>query len=175
MVKTIWRCGTSKRSVSRIHSPHSSTRLAWHEGQNPRVLQENIRRCSARQSGQRIRAALRSPHDSATIHEGEPGTRIAAVKILLHDVLDDRPEIAALIRFAPEDCKARRPSRNAPRIPRRSARNDGKAPGKGRSAPDDEGDRFPQWREKSLKKRAIIENGTTSPWKEAMTARRKGE
>jgi hypothetical protein len=28
------------------------------------------------------------------IHEGEPGTRIAAVKILLHDVLDDRPEIA---------------------------------------------------------------------------------
>jgi hypothetical protein len=27
-----------------------------HQGQNPRVLQEKVRRCSVRQSGQRIRA-----------------------------------------------------------------------------------------------------------------------
>jgi hypothetical protein len=35
---------------------HSSRRLAWQEGQNPRVLQQNINRCSLWQSGQRIRA-----------------------------------------------------------------------------------------------------------------------
>jgi hypothetical protein len=30
-------------------------------------------------------------------HQGEPTARIAAVKILLHDVLDDRPEIAVCL------------------------------------------------------------------------------
>jgi hypothetical protein len=30
--------------------------LAWHDGQKPRVLQENVNKCSAWQSGQRIRA-----------------------------------------------------------------------------------------------------------------------
>jgi len=29
---------------SRPHSPHISMRLAWHDGQNPRVLQENVER-----------------------------------------------------------------------------------------------------------------------------------
>jgi hypothetical protein len=38
----------------RIRSPHSSRRLAWHDGQNPRVLQENVNRCSAWQSGQTL-------------------------------------------------------------------------------------------------------------------------
>ena len=129
-----------------------------------------------KQRGQRIRATVSvCPHETATDHEGESGTRIAAVKILLYDVLDDRPEIAALIRFAPEDCKAHRPSRNVPRIPRRSARNDGKAPGRGRSAPDVEDDRFPPWREKSLKKQAKVMDRAVSPRKEAVTATRKGE
>jgi hypothetical protein len=40
----------------RIHSPHSSRRLAWQEGQNPRGLQKNIRNRSSPQSGQQIRA-----------------------------------------------------------------------------------------------------------------------
>lgn len=44
MVKTSWRWGTSRRSVSRIHSPHSSNLLARPEKQKPRVRQENIRR-----------------------------------------------------------------------------------------------------------------------------------
>ena len=39
-----------------VDLPHSSRRLAWQEGQNPRVLQQNINRCSLWQSGQRIRA-----------------------------------------------------------------------------------------------------------------------
>jgi hypothetical protein len=36
------------------HSPHISMRLAWQDGQKPRVLQENVSRCSARQAGQWI-------------------------------------------------------------------------------------------------------------------------
>ena len=47
---------TSRRSVSRIHSPHSSSFLAWQEGKNPRVRHENITNRSSPQSGQRIRA-----------------------------------------------------------------------------------------------------------------------
>ena len=56
IVSTTWRCGTRKSSVSLTHSPHSSRRLAWHDGQKPRVLQENVNKCSAWQSGHRIRA-----------------------------------------------------------------------------------------------------------------------
>ena len=67
-------------------------RLAWQEGQNPRVRQENITNRSAPQSGHRMRAALRSPHETATDHEGEPAFRIAAVKILLDHLLNDRSE-----------------------------------------------------------------------------------
>jgi len=33
-------------------------------------------------------------------------------KAALDDLLDDRPEMTVLIRFAPEDCKACTPSRN---------------------------------------------------------------
>jgi hypothetical protein len=43
-----------------------------------------------------MRAALRSPHEPGTADEGEPAFRIAAVKILLDHLLDDRPEKAVL-------------------------------------------------------------------------------
>jgi len=69
-------------------------------------LQENVNRCSAWQSGQRTRAALRSPHEPARDHEGEARAGIAAIKVALDDLPDDRPKIPALILFAPEDCKA---------------------------------------------------------------------
>ena len=90
-----------------------------------------------------MRAAFRSPHGPVTDHEGEPAFRIAAVKILLDHLLDDRSEKAALIRFAPEDCKACTPARNGLHIRPGTARNDGKAPGRERSAPDVEDDRLP--------------------------------
>jgi hypothetical protein len=60
-------------------------------------LQENIIRCSARQRGQRIRATVSvCPHETVTDHEGESAFRVAAIKITLDHVLDDRPEIAML-------------------------------------------------------------------------------
>jgi len=59
MVNTTWRWGVSRISFSRIHAPHSSRRLAWQEGQKPRVLQENIRSLSIPQSEHLIRA---NPH-----------------------------------------------------------------------------------------------------------------
>jgi len=90
-----------------------------------------------------MRAAFRSPHEPATDHEGEPAAGIAAVKILLDHLLDDRSEKAALIRFAPEDCKACTPARNDSHTPSGTCRNDGKAPGRERSAPDVEDDRLP--------------------------------
>jgi len=43
-----------------------------------------------------MRAAFRSPHEPATDHEGEPAFRIAAVKILLDHLLDDRSEKTVL-------------------------------------------------------------------------------
>lgn len=42
ITKTTWLWGTSRRSSSRIHSPYSSSLLAWHDGQKPPVRQENI-------------------------------------------------------------------------------------------------------------------------------------
>jgi hypothetical protein len=65
---------------------------------------------SSAQSGHLMRAALRSPHEAATFHEGEPAAGIAAVKMLLDHFLDDRAEKTALIRFAQEDCKACTPA-----------------------------------------------------------------
>jgi hypothetical protein len=44
-----------------------------------------------------MRAAFRSPHETATDHEGEPAFRIAAVKVLLDHLLDDRSEKPILI------------------------------------------------------------------------------
>jgi hypothetical protein len=38
-----------------------------------------------------MRAAFRSPHESATDHEGEPAFRIAAVKILLDHLPPVKP------------------------------------------------------------------------------------
>jgi len=46
-----------------------------------------------------MRAAIRSPHEPAKDHEGEPAAGIAAVKMLLDHLLDDRPEKTARIRF----------------------------------------------------------------------------
>ncbi|NOR22093.1 MAG: hypothetical protein GQ476_05350 [Candidatus Aminicenantes bacterium] len=40
------------RSDSRIHSPHSSRLLAWHDGQNPRTLHEKVNNISLPQTGQ---------------------------------------------------------------------------------------------------------------------------
>jgi hypothetical protein len=39
-----------------VEVEYSSRRLAWQEGQNPLVLQEDVNRCSLWQAGQRIRA-----------------------------------------------------------------------------------------------------------------------
>ena len=99
-----------------------------------------------------MRAALGRPHEPVTDHEDEPAAGVAAVQVRLHDLLDDRPEVTALIRFAPEDCKART-----------LARNDGTAPGRGRSAPDAGDDRLLPWRENGLKKQANVMDKAGSP------------
>jgi len=52
----------------------------WQDGQKPRVLQENVNRCSLWQSGQRIRA--------------KPALGLPPVEISVHAPPDDRPEIA---------------------------------------------------------------------------------
>ncbi len=66
-IQTTWRCGTLRSRVSRTHWPHSSRRLARQEGQNPRVLQENVNSCSLWQSGQRIRARHIGKADSRSV------------------------------------------------------------------------------------------------------------
>jgi len=76
------------------HSPHSESLLAWHDGQNPRVRQENITSRSSPQSGHRIRAAIRSPRGAASVHEGKPAAGVAAVEVTLDRPLDNGPEIA---------------------------------------------------------------------------------
>ena len=85
---------------------------------------------SSAQSGHLMRAAFRSPHEPATDHEGEPAFRIAAVKILLDHLLDDRPEKAALIEAL--STGSRTPARNDFHTPSGTCRNDGRAPGRGR-------------------------------------------
>jgi hypothetical protein len=50
--------GDNRRSVSRNHSSHSSSLLAWEEGQKPLALQEKVNKRSVRQPGHRIRAAF---------------------------------------------------------------------------------------------------------------------
>ena len=107
----------------------------------------NVNRCSAWQSGQRIREALLSPHEPATDDEGEARAGIAAIEVALDDLLDDRPKIPALILFAPEGCKAYPPSRSASRILTGTGRSYGTAPGRASCAPDVEDDRFSAHRE----------------------------
>ena len=75
-----------------------------------------------------MRAAFRSPHEPVTDHEGESTARVAEVEVALDHLLDDRPEKTALIRFAPEDCKARTPARNDSHTQSGTCRNDGTAP-----------------------------------------------
>ena len=115
-----------------------------------------------------MRAAFRSRHETATDHEGKPAAGIAAVEIALDYLLNDRPEKTALIRFAPEDCKACTPARNGPHAQSGTCRNNGRVPRRGRSSPDVGDDRLPPWREKSIKKRANIIEMTVPPWKDAM-------
>jgi len=55
-----------------------------------------------------------------------------------------------------------------PHTPRRTARNDGRAPGKGRFAEDVEDDRLSPWRENGLIKRAKVMDRTAPPWKDVM-------
>ncbi len=87
-----------RRNDSLTHSPHSSRRLAWHVGQKPRVLQENVNRCSAWQFGQRILATVSvCPHETVTDHEGEARARIAAVEVTLDDLPDDGSEIPVVL------------------------------------------------------------------------------
>jgi hypothetical protein len=90
-----------------------------------------------------MRAAFRSPHETATDHAGKPAAGIAAVEIALDHLLDDRPEKTALIRFAPEDCKARTPARNDSHTQLGTCRKDGTEPCRGPSAPDVWDDRIP--------------------------------
>jgi len=114
--KQAWAHSFLLPSKQRVGSSIPSRCLARHDGQKPRVLQESVNRCSAWQSGQRTRAALRSPHEPVTDHEGEARAGIAAIEVALDDLPDDRPKIPALILFAPEDCKACTPSRSASRM-----------------------------------------------------------
>ena len=127
-----------------------------------------------------LRPAARTPNPGSVSQsftrrpsQGEATPRIAAVEVFLDDLFDDGTEKAALIRFAPEDCKARRPSRSAPHIPPQTSRNDGPAPDREPCVPDDEDGRFPPWREKNLKKRADIGKPAASPWNQAFQAARK--
>jgi len=81
---------------------------------------------------------------------GEPAAGVAAVEVALDHLLDDRPEKAALIRFAPEDYKACTPARNGLHPRPGTGRNDERAPGRGRCVPDVEDDRLPPWRERNI-------------------------
>ncbi|MBE3140549.1 MAG: hypothetical protein IMZ53_08200, partial [Thermoplasmata archaeon] len=56
-----------------------------------------------------------------------------------------------------------------------TCRNDGKAPGKGRSPPDVGDDKLPPWRENSLKKRAKVMDEIWCPWKNGMSPGSDGE
>jgi hypothetical protein len=106
---------------------------------------------------------------------GESAARVAAVEIALDYFPDDRPEISALNRFAPEDCKACTPARTGLHRRRGSRRNDGQAPGREPSAPDVEDDRLPPWREKRLRKRANVTKEPGLPWKDAINPGADGE
>jgi len=84
-------------------------------------------------------------------NQGKSVAGIAAVEVTPDDLLDDRPEMPILIRFAPEDCKACTPARTGSHTRPGNCRNDGTAPGRERSARDAENDRLPPWREDSLR------------------------
>jgi hypothetical protein len=78
MVKTTWRWGTSQEKLlAHPLSPLLQPLGVTGGAEAPGLAGE----------GQKIlRAALR------TANPGEPGARIAAIQVLLHDFLDDRPE-----------------------------------------------------------------------------------
>jgi hypothetical protein len=52
---------------------------------------------SSAQFGQRMRAALRSPHEAPTLHEGESAAGIAEVEVALDHLLDNGPEEAVVL------------------------------------------------------------------------------
>ena len=93
--------------------------------------------CPAREHNEPLLGAV------GTSDAGEPAFRIAAVKILLDHLLNDRSEKPTLIRFAPEDCKALTPARNDSHTQSGTCRNDGTEPCRGPSAPDVWDDRIP--------------------------------
>jgi hypothetical protein len=68
-----------------------------------------------------MRAAFRSPHAPATDYEGEPAAGIAAVKILLDHLLDDRSEkpilpleTTLILRQEPVEMMEKHPVENGP-------------------------------------------------------------
>jgi len=80
--KPVWR-QDSKRSAhsglrssrpTRNASPHSLSRLAWHDGQNPLVRQESIRSRSSPQSGH-LRASLHCTDSSTSRMKPLNGSR----------------------------------------------------------------------------------------------------
>jgi hypothetical protein len=82
VVRKVAQLPSKPRSGSSI----PSMCLARHDGQKPRVLQESVNRCSAWESGQWTRAALRSPPEPAADHEDcEARAGIAAIEVALDD------------------------------------------------------------------------------------------
>ena len=105
---------------------------------------------------------------------GEARARVAVVEVTLDDLLDDRPKIPALSRFAPEDCKACTLSRNGFRTQRRTHQSDGTAPDREQCVPGVGDDRLPPWREKGVKKRAKVMNTPAPPWKDGRSPDSEG-
>ena len=93
--------------------------------------------------GRRLEVTAQGPEGTATEIAEETAIELEEDPQHLDHLLNDRPEKTVLIRFAPEDCKARTPARNDSHTQSETCRNDGKAPGRGRSAPDVEDDRLP--------------------------------
>ena len=94
-------------------------------------------------SGHNLEVTAQGPEGAAAEIAEETTIELEEYPQPLGDGEDDRPEKTALIRFAPEDCKACTPARNDSHTPSGTCRNDGRVPGKGPSAPDVEDDRLP--------------------------------
>jgi len=114
-------------------------------------------------------------HDLALVGNvrGHPGDKYVAV-----DIEDGRrPPRPRRPRSPGNGCgdetgKNRTPARNDSHTQSGTCRNDGRVPGRGRSAPDVGDDRLPPWRENGIKKRANITDTPASPWKDVMRAAR---
>ena len=78
-VKTTWRWGTSRSSLSRIHSPHSSSRMAWQEGRSVLRLRQEA-------------SPAAPPGGVRAADTGEPKAGVAVVKVALDDLPDYQTE-----------------------------------------------------------------------------------